>query len=228
MNSFKYTFELESGAKKSFQVNLDPETLSLVLAPAEKPAWTKLSFCQCSCCPLPRGGEGHCPVAVNISSLVREFGDIISVTNAVVTVETDERVVSKKTSIAEGLYSLLGLYMATSGCPILNKLKPMAANHLPFAAIEETVYRVVTMYCAAQYFRMKNGKAPDWELARLTAMYEAIRCVNTDFSARLREAAKEDSLLNSLVNLDVFAMVMTEADASAHSIEHMFRPFMAD
>ena len=38
--------------------------------------------------------------------------------------------------------------MALSGCPVLEQLKPMARFHLPFASVEETIYRAASMYLA--------------------------------------------------------------------------------
>lgn len=58
---------------------------------------------------------------------------------------TEERTYSKDTLLQQGLASLLGIVMTTSGCPVLEPLKPMVRFHLPFATLTETVYRMVSM-----------------------------------------------------------------------------------
>lgn len=56
-----------------------------------------------------------------------------------------------------GLYSLLGLVMATSGCPHLDFLRPLALHPLPFSSIHETVFRVSSSYLTEQYFRENDA-----------------------------------------------------------------------
>ena len=56
-----------------------------------------------------------------------------------------------------GVSSLLGVIMTTSGCPIMAQLKPMVRFHLPFASLEETIFRMVSMHLVAQYLRHQDG-----------------------------------------------------------------------
>ena len=95
--------------------------------------------------------------------------------------------------------------MVTSGCPIMEKLKPMVRYHLPFATLRETQYRVMSMYLLAQYFLYKRGMEPDWDLTNLVKIYDDIRIVNKNFSQRLAHIKVEDATLNALVKLDMFA-----------------------
>ena len=228
MIKIRYVFSLqEKGEKKVFEVNLDPQTLDIVQENKLTPDWTQLGFYKCNVCPLDSARHPHCPVAVNIASVAETFANIVSCERAEVTVETEERRVCKETQIADGLYSLLGIYMASSGCPMLEKLKPMVRFHLPFASIDETAYRAVTMYLAAQYFRMKKGLKPDWELTGLTHIYEGVRDVNICFTERLRNASKQDSMLNSIVNLDMFA-IMLSVPTLSNDLEYLFAPYFKE
>jgi hypothetical protein len=95
--------------------------------------------------------------------------------------------------------------MVTSGCPIFEKLKPMVRFHLPFASIEETKYRAISMYLLAQYFLYQQGSQPDWDLKKLAEAYENIRVVNESFCKRLRTIEGKDANLNAVVVLDIFA-----------------------
>ena len=207
---FRYTFVLPDGGRKVFEARLDPATMLLV--PEERaeplPEWTKLDSGKCGNCPLNSRETPHCPAAVALSGVVKGFRDVISYEETEVVVESEGRSFSKKAAVQRTLPSLIGLYMATSGCPILEKLKPMARFHLPFASIDETAYRVVTMYAAAQMIRAQRGLTTDWKMEGLQSLYDEIAKVNVDFCGRLRAAVSQDSLFNSIVSLDVFASVM--------------------
>tara|TARA_B100000686_G_scaffold86198_1_gene93073 strand:- start:90 stop:251 length:162 start_codon:yes stop_codon:yes gene_type:complete len=48
---------------------------------------------------------------------------------------TDERCYVEHTTMTEAVSSLLGIYMVTSGCPVMDKLRPMVRFHLPLATV---------------------------------------------------------------------------------------------
>ena len=120
-------------------------------------------------------------------------------------IETEERGYIKHTTLQQGISSLVGIYMVTSGCPVMEKLKPMVRYHLPFASLRETQYRVMSMYLLAQYFLHRRGGKPDWELTNLVKIYDDVQIVNKSFSQRLAHSRIEDATLNALVKLDMFA-----------------------
>ncbi len=95
--------------------------------------------------------------------------------------------------------------MVTSGCPVMDKLKPMVRYHLPFATEDETRYRVISMYLIAQYFIHRKGEEPDWDLKNLVKIYDEVRVVNKSFSKRLSNIKIEDASINALIILDCFA-----------------------
>jgi len=81
----------------------------------------------------------------------------------------------------------------------------MVRFHLPFATTEETMYRAISMYVLSQYFLYRHGSQPDWDLKKLTEVYENVRIVNESFCKRLRAIEAKDANLNAIVLLDVFA-----------------------
>src|SRR5512141_2199518 len=170
--SITYDYKFNSGAEKRFDIRLDKDTLALnAKQPADPPSWTLLEFYQCGNCPLNRGFNLYCPVAVNLSAVTREFRDVTAADKAAVTVTVKERAYFKATSIQEGLSPLLGIIMTTSGCPVMEPLKPMVRYHLPFASLDETVFRMITMFLLSQFIRQQAGKEPQWDLAGLSAIY---------------------------------------------------------
>ena len=76
-----------------------------------------------------------------------------------VTVESEERAVIATLSAQQALASLMGLIIASSGCPRTAVFRPMARFHLPFSSESETAYRVASMYLVAQHFKARNGQA---------------------------------------------------------------------
>jgi len=224
---FRYRFKRSDGTEKDFDLVLDQETLRLV--PHQKgsvPPWTELTHQQCPNCPLETTQHKYCPVAFNLSEVIDFFQQSISYEEVEVTIETKERSYFKKTPLQKGISSLLGIYMVTSGCPVLDKLKPLARFHLPFASLEETQYRVLSMYLLAQYFLKKRGKEPDWDLKELPKIYDEIRIVNKAFCERLKSLKGEDAVPNAVIILNNFAEAISFA-VSKDALRRMEKIFSA-
>ena len=198
---YLYRFKFSNGTEKEFEVRLNAQTLELMSKKdAPKPAWTKLKYFQCSNCPLSDDVE-YCPVAVNLSTLVEAFKDSISFEPTSVRVQTAERTYEKEAPLQRGLSSIVGMYMVTSNCPVLDHLRPMVRFHLPFPSMDETVYRTVSMYLTSQFLLMRKGEKPDWELKHLVELFKALVPVNRGMSSRLSHASNEDANVNAVIIL---------------------------
>lgn len=203
---FNYTFAFENGKEETFPIRLERETLRYFPGEPHKPAdWARLENSKCLNCTLDETAFPFCPVAANIDNLLAYFEDMNSYEPVQVTVETRERTYSADTTIQLGLSSILGIFMVSTGCPVLGKLKPMVRFHLPFASVEETVFRSVSTYLVGQYMKHRKGENPDWELTGLRKNYEEIQIVNRGMADRLRSKATKDANINALIVLDVFA-----------------------
>ncbi|MBI2083037.1 MAG: hypothetical protein HYT76_05655 [Deltaproteobacteria bacterium] len=212
MIRFRYLFQFKDGSKKEFVVSLDEETLDLINPQREKPPeWTRLGFHQCPNCPLSEVRSPYCPVALNLSDLIQSFKDCLSFEEAEIRIETAERGYFKQASLQKGISSLMGIYMVTSGCPVLGSLKPMVRFHLPFASLEETQYRVLSMYLLSQFIQYRNKKEPDWDLKGLEKIYDEIEIVNKAFSERLTSVLEQDAVANAVAILNVFAQSISFA-----------------
>ncbi len=221
---YRYTFQFEDETVKQFETRLDARTLELLpQRELPKPEWTKLKYCQCENCPLGDEVE-YCPVAVNLSELVETFKDFTSYVGTRVVVKAPERTYEEDTTLQKGLSSIVGLYMVTSNCPIMDQLRPMVRFHLPFATSEETLYRAVSMYLTRQYFAMRRGETPDWELEKLAQIYSAISVVNAGMSRRLRQASTKDANANALIILSAFGeTVGVSLKDGVGNIEYLFK-----
>jgi hypothetical protein len=201
---YRYKFQLENGEEKLFDVLLHEQTLQVIqISNTDNAEWTKLKYHQCSNCPL-KDDVPHCPIAVNIAHLIDEFKFSTSYEKVWVVVETPERTYAQETTVQNGLSAILGIYMVTSGCPILDYLRPMVRFHLPFATADETVFRAVSMYLTAQYFRERKGLEPNWNLEGLVALYKEISTVNKGMWNRLSKASSFDANVNALIVLNTF------------------------
>ncbi len=158
----RYRFELPDGQTHLFSLELDRDTAALVTPPmARPPDWTRLGFHQCHSCPLQVTADSRCPAALHLAGVIDRFTDLVSYDQVRVVVETDERAVSAQLSAQQGLASLIGLIMASSGCPKTAVFRPMARFHLPFSSETETAYRVAAMYLMARHFAAKEGGSPN-------------------------------------------------------------------
>lgn len=201
--SYRYTFLLEDGSQRQFEVKLNYETLGMICREqTELPDWTKLEFCKCENCPLDPAKHSHCPVAVNLIDLIEYFRNMQSYDEVDVHVEVKNRQYTAHTSLQKGIGALIGLVMVTSGCPVMNRLRPMVDTHLPFMTLEESTYRIISMYLTAQHFVKVRGGTPDWDLQGLLDFLKQTHQVNVGFTQRLRTIRIRDASLNAVVNLN--------------------------
>ncbi|MDD8018020.1 MAG: hypothetical protein PHP42_06575 [Bacteroidota bacterium] len=225
--SFRYKFTFENGQEKQFGITLDDSTLELIpSSKTEPPDWTKLDFHPCDNCPLI-GKVSHCPVAVNLALLVDEFRDVVSYEHAVIVVETLERTYSKDSTVQKGLSSIIGICMVTSNCPIMDELRPMTRFHLPFATTKETLFRAVSYYLTRQYFVMKDGKEPDWNLNQLIEIYKQVSIVNIGITRRVAQASQKDANVNAIVILHSYGdSVPYFIEDGLNEIKYLFKKFL--
>ena len=205
-----YRFQFPDGRTKDHGVVLDADTGRQVTSPLNSPqAWTDLEHKKCRHCPLNKAEHPECPVARNLSIVADAFKNEKSFEQVLVEVRTAERLYSKELRLQEGLFGLFGLIMATSACPFMDFLRPMARFHLPFSTLKETTVRVVSFYMLKQYFVAKNGGTPDYDLTQLQRCYDSLELVNRGMAARIRSIAQADAETNSIVILDTFAQLLS-------------------
>ena len=221
---FHYQIELEDGQRTRFEIQLDPVTLTMLPAsPEPYPPWTQLSYNQCQCCPLSPQTTLYCPIAVNITELVDRFKDILSHKDCTVVCETMDRTYSKRTSAMDGLTSVFGIVMATSNCPVMNFLKPMARFHLPFSSVEETTARSTSLFLLGQYFEYKKGKVKTFDFDQLEKSYARVQLVNEGLLERIQSLGNQDADKNAIITLHSLSQFLSmEMDFSLNTIAHLF------
>lgn len=217
--TIRYEFQLESGDRRAFDVSPDRGAPSAT--EGELPEWTRLGHCQCSNCPLNASESPHCPAAADMLPVVEAFRRDSAYQAVTVRVDDGRRIYEKATTLEESLRSLLGLVMATSACPILSELKPMAVHHMPFASSDEFIMRSVSLYLLQQYFAQRHEQMPDWKLEGLVSRNQRLQLVNQALWQRIHAVCEGDSNLKALLNF--FSM----ASSVSVSLESQLRKLEA-
>jgi hypothetical protein len=212
----EYTFTMEDGNVLNYKINFS-RTRDKILAKSDYPAWTELEFKQCGNCPLDLEEYSHCPVAIDAKEIFLGFEEILSCSTTSVKVVSSEREYFKYCDAQTGLRALIGFVMATSACPILSKMRGMAHYHLPFASIDEIVFRVTSSYLLSQYYVYQDGGQADWDLKGLRKHYKDMLTINYDFLQRIRIASKADA------NLDVLSTLFSISSVLSISLEKHLR-----
>lgn len=207
--TISYQLELENNQQLKYDVSFNKDTMEINPAEHQPSPWTALDSNKCSHCPLNSATHPNCPVAANLDHLVDHFKETKSMWKTKVTVHTEDRDFVKETDLQTAIFSVFGLIMATSPCPYMAFLKPMARFHLPFANMDETMVRATSMYLLRQYFVAKDGGKPDIALKGLEKSYEDLNKVNMGIIKRIRELGKGDTQSNAITILDCFAQMLS-------------------
>jgi hypothetical protein len=226
----QYNFEFMDGQKKVIDLFLNAETFDLLLydVPEELPPWAALDFYKCTICELDSKTNSYCPIAVQLVKIIETCKKLLSQETILVSIITTNRATYREKSAQKGIVSLLGLIMATSGCPHTRFFKPMARYHLPFASTEETIYRAASMYLLAQYFIRRKGKEADLELEGLKQIYYNVHLINEAMVDRLRSIDDKEVAMNAVIFLDIFARTLPRSiDESLKEIQYLYKSYLS-
>ena len=194
-----YIFRLESGVQHRFDVEFDRAP-----ADGDLPEWTRLEADKCPHCPLAGAPGARCPAAADLVPIVERFSALSSIDRVDVLVLTNEYEARKRTDAQTALSALMGLILATSACPVLGHMLPLAHTHRPFASPTEMVYRIVSMHLMGCFLR---GEPVG--LDGLDGFLAEIDGLNHAFSNRLKNAAQSDAGINALLALHSRSMLVS-------------------
>jgi hypothetical protein len=199
-----YIFEFEDGSSWKYELRFDDKN-RFIHKPAEKiNPWTNLEFNKCSNCPLKKEQSPQCPVARGLEQVVEDSKSTLSFTKAKMKVVTPERTYEKNAATQDGLRSIFGMIMASAGCPHLDWFRPLARFHLPFADIEETLFRTLSLQLLEDF--LNDGELSN-SSERLKEKYRTVETVNHGFVKRIRSYCKGDADKNAIAALDVFVQM---------------------
>ncbi len=221
--TYNYCFDFPDNKKKRFLIELSAESFEYKSAGTTPPDWALLGVSRCKCCKLDLATENYCPIAANIAELVIAFKDTASYKSCLVSCLSSARTCSKDTTVQEGLASIMGIIMATSGCPSMSILKPMACFHLPFATVEESMFRSASAYLLRQYFSHKQGESSDFFMHRIQEHYSEVEQVNEGILKRINMTSELDADKNAIITLNSLAQILVmEVDENMESLKKLF------
>jgi len=222
----QYIFRFADAREARFVIHLN-ERLEHIAPAAAAPEWTRLGFHRCAHCPLRDEEHPHCPLARSLVGTVSLLGDVLSYDEVDAEVIMPERRIQHHTSAQSAISAMMGLIIATSGCPHTAFFKPMARFHLPFASEEETMYRAASMYLLGQYFRQQQGLPTELGFEGLVRLYRNVEIVNRAMANRLRAAAREDGTVNALVLLDMYAKTLpVVVEETLHDLQPLYTAYL--
>lgn len=195
----RYVFRLKEESI-AYEIDTAFTLYDETFAPNEAyPNWTRLDNNQCACCPLKTEDHTYCPAAIRMHEVLERFKGRRSIEEIELRIESERRNYEVTCDLQSGLNSMLGLQMATSGCPVVGQLRSMATFHVPFSSFAETLYRAVSGYLTKQYFIHKEGREADWDLKGLQQFYIELEGLNGDFSKRIKAIDQKDAISNAIV-----------------------------
>lgn len=223
----QYIFRFADAREARFAIHLNERLEQIAPTDAAAPEWTRLGFHRCAHCPLREEEHPHCPLARSLVGTVSLLGDVLSYDEVDAEVIMPERRIQHHTSAQSAISAMMGLIIATSGCPHTAFFKPMARFHLPFASEEETMYRAASMYLLGQYFRQQRGLPTELGFEGLVRLYRNVEIVNRAMANRLRAAAREDGTVNALVLLDMYAKTLpVVVEETLHDLQPLYTAYL--
>lgn len=206
--TFIYKFYLPKQKEIEYRIDLD---LKSKIRINEKPTpeiykpFTDLENKKCSNCPLNKVDNPECPVAKNMVEIVGRFKGNISHERIEIKVESKNRNYSKEVDLQNGLRSLLGLLMASSECPHMDFLRPMAIFHLPFSDTKETIIRTLSFYLTDRFLK---DEFEGLSLEPLIRKYGELEKVNHGILERIRSFETGDANQNAVIILNSFISML--------------------
>ena len=222
-NTFTYNFKFEDGKEISHQVVIYDDGHSRVDDLEELKQWeffTKLNNNKCENCPLKEKDTPHCPAALNLASVIDTFKEISTSENVKIEVESQTRGYTYEGVLTRGLHSLVGLVMASSQCPHMRFLRPMAMFHLPFADANETIIRSMSFHLLRNY--LGNPELPI-DFAPLFERYGDVEKINAAMMERIRTFETNDTGMHAIVILDSFISIFgLKYDSNLEELKRIF------
>ncbi len=196
-----YEFTLPDQRKLTYRFQFDGERYLIDREVGEPEPWCELKFQQCSHCPYQDNGPKFCPAASQLSLIVKDVDHLVSYDRIHLRIESKQRIIEQESSVQEAVSSLLGLVLASCGCPHTEFLLPMARFHLPLASAEETLWRACGNFLLAQHFKAESGSSTEM-LGDILRRYGNLEVINSALVKRLKSQINSDACPNAIVLLD--------------------------
>jgi hypothetical protein len=146
-------------------------------------------------------GAVRCPVAVNLAVPIEGMGGRRSGEPARVEISTAAGTFSVKGGVSTIFAPLFKLVMLTSGCPVLDRLRPLAASRLPMIWTRIGLGDLAGNYLVEQSRKERAGGPPDWRLELFAGFLKQVSRVAGALTERVREAGPSDGPVNAALSV---------------------------
>jgi hypothetical protein len=128
--------------------------------------------------------------------VLKQFSALASIDDVEVRVVHEQYEARKHTDTQTAASALMGLILATSACPILSRMRPLANTHQPFSTDTEMVYRLASMHLLECFLA---GRTPD--LREFSDFFAELDKLNAAFAVRIKRVTERGASVNALVVL---------------------------
>jgi hypothetical protein len=150
---------------------------------------------------------GRCKAETAIVDVAERFDDLHSTDRITTEVTIEGRTVSLESPAPRALASLMGLLMASSGCPRLIPFRAMALFHQPFATAEENVVRAAGFWLIRCW--TQGTTTDESPFTALQEVWDSLEDVNRHVGEKLLARTSSDAASNGIAFLDVLAKMGT-------------------
>lgn len=230
INKINYRLGFADGSEKQLELQLRSDSLAPVgWVPNKPPQWTALSYNQCKNCPLNPEKVTYCPAALSLAKLVEQCHELDPLDSTTLKVTAARRVTAQTTTVQKAIGSFIGLLMATSDCPHAAFFRPLARFHQPLASESETMYRAVSAYLLAQYFRHESGQEAKLDAQGMVDIYQNLEIVNTALAGRLKASGETGVVVQCMTEWGVFSgMFPMRLDELLQELRPLFSAYLPD
>lgn len=214
---YDYSFKFDDGTETHINLVFDKHMKLILDDLHPSPKWTRLCHKQCENCPLMCEPDDKCPAALTLHHILENLQGRDSNEEVLCEIITPQRTYKARVPMSVGLGSCLGLALATSSCPVLDLLRPMAHLHLPFATASETYLRNMSLALMGLWLREQRLGYRDKNLKDFHAYQEKLRVVNTALCERLRTADNNELGREAVLLLDIFAEIIQSSPLKSHN-----------
>ena len=165
--------------------------------------WARLDHKQCPHCPLCVADTYHCPAALSIASLVRDFADHHSHEQVTVTVvDRVGRRTEWPVDLQKALAVLIRVALFASGCPVVAQFAPAIAGLRPLATPQELLKHILL-----RFLLVSKGERSDAE-QEIRETMKALHTVAKSLCGRFRSELTGDAVVNAVVVIDAIASAL--------------------
>ncbi|GHC12744.1 DUF6901 family protein [Cerasicoccus arenae] len=175
------------------------------------PEWTRLSYHQCSNCPLDEKRIERCPAAASVADLVQNFTEVISFEKVDLVITWTKQKYTVRDSAQMIVFALLVEFVSRAKCPYLFDPSADKGFFILCLDIDQLLYRFFSSFLIQHHF-LSSGE-PDPHAVNWHHFQEymgGIRIALEGLLARMQAYCREDANINALTGFISVSKLLEE------------------